>query len=196
MKYASADRLIWLYQAIYQGFPTERIYELSGIDPWFIENLKAIVENQECFKPSLSAVTPEQLRQLKSQGYGDQQIAQLTGQDPEEIQTHRESLGIRPVYKSVDTCAGEFDAYTPYYYSTYDSGENEAPQHEEGSLNKRVVILGGGPNRIGQGIEFDYCCVHAAMTLRRLGYEPIMVCLLYTSPSPRDLSTSRMPSSA
>src|SRR5947208_2042485 len=114
---------------------------------------------------------PELLAKAKSFGFSDQQIAYLTGQTEDAVRAERKRLGLLPSYRLVDTCAAEFEAYTPYYYSTYDRGDDEVkPSHK-----RKVLILGGGPNRIGQGIEFDYCCVHAAFALREDGFETLMV---------------------
>ena len=112
----------------------------------------------------------ELLAKAKSLGFSDRQIAHLTGQTEDEVRALRKQLGLVPSYRLVDTCAAEFEAYTPYYYSTYDRGDDEV----KGNERKKVMILGGGPNRIGQGIEFDYCCVHAAQSFRALGYEAVM----------------------
>ena len=111
------------------------------------------------------------LTQAKSLGFSDRQIAHLTNRTEDEVRAKRQSLGLEPSYRLVDTCAAEFEAYTPYYYSSYDRGDNEVTPDEK----KKVMILGGGPNRIGQGIEFDYCCVHAAFALKEEGFETIMV---------------------
>ena len=119
--------------------------------------------------PSLNA---EKLAQAKSLGFSDRQIAHLTGKTEDAIRAERKKLGLIPSYRLVDTCAAEFEAYTPYYYSTYDRGDDEVKPE---SPKKKVMILGGGPNRIGQGIEFDYCCVHAAFALKEDGFETIMV---------------------
>jgi len=118
--------------------------------------------------PSLNA---EILTQAKSLGFSDRQIAHLTGTTEDAVRAERKRLGLVPSYRLVDTCAAEFEAYTPYYYSTYDRGDDEV----KGNTAKKVMILGGGPNRIGQGIEFDYCCVHAAFALKEDGFETIMV---------------------
>ena len=137
------------------------------------------------------------LAEAKRYGFSDVQIAYLTDTTPEEVRSIREGAMIRRTYQRVDTCAAEFVARTPYMYGTFED-ESEVVEADK----PRVVVLGSGPNRIGQGIEFDYCCVHAALALREAGYESIMVncnpetCLLYTSPSPRDGLLSRMPSSA
>src|SRR6266699_4392760 len=114
----------------------------------------------------------EQLTKAKSLGFSDRQIAHLTGLTEDEIRAERKRLGLVPSYRLVDTCAAEFEAYTPYYYSTYDRGDDET---RPGGSKRKVMILGGGPNRIGQGIEFDYCCVHASFSLREMGIETIMV---------------------
>ena len=179
---ASAERIYWLIQALRQGFPVQRIQELTQIDPWFLVHLRAILDEEVnlCRFSQLKELNAPTLRHLKQQGLSDTQLAHHFGVPEWDVITLRQQLGILPVYKAVDTCAGEFEAETPYFYSTYDPGENEAPAlpaavQANPALNKRVVILGGGPNRIGQGIEFDYCCVHAAMALKTLGYEPIMV---------------------
>src|SRR5437667_10898880 len=116
-------------------------------------------------------MTPEQLAKAKSLGFSDRQIAHLTGQTEDSVRAERKRLGLVPSYRLVDTCAAEFEAYTPYYYSTYDRGDDEV----RASNKRKVMILGGGPNRIGQGIEFDYCCVHAAFALKEDGVEAIMV---------------------
>jgi carbamoyl-phosphate synthase large subunit len=177
LKSASSERVYWLLQALAQGFAIEEIHELTKIDPWFLHNINAVIKEEQQLKrlPGLASLTPEQLRRAKQHGLSDEAIAKALGVTALAVQEVRHTLGVFPIYKSVDTCAGEFHAETPYFYSTYDVGENEAPTPDPTQPNKRVVILGGGPNRIGQGIEFDYCCVHAAMVLKELGYEPIMV---------------------
>src|SRR5215203_1500537 len=119
----------------------------------------------------LMPMTPEQFAKAKSLGFSDRQIAHLTGKTEDQIRAERKRLGLVPSYRLVDTCAAEFEAYTPYYYSTYDRGDDEVRP----SATKKVMILGGGPNRIGQGIEFDYCCVHAAFALKEDNFETIMV---------------------
>ncbi|HSY44149.1 MAG TPA: hypothetical protein VK811_09565, partial [Candidatus Acidoferrum sp.] len=119
----------------------------------------------------MPSLNPEILAKAKSLGFSDRQIAYLTGQTEDDVRALRKKLGLVPSYRLVDTCAAEFEAYTPYYYSTYDRGDDEV----KGNVAKKVMILGGGPNRIGQGIEFDYCCVHAAFALKEDGFETIMV---------------------
>jgi carbamoyl-phosphate synthase large subunit len=176
LKTATADRVHWLLQAFRQGVPMENIHQWTKIDPWFLVNIEGIVRDELAVAQleSIEQLSPKLLRRFKQDGISDGEIARLLSQPEKAIRKAREAMGIHPVFKSVDTCAGEFEAQTPYFYSTYDAGENEAPTPNMEN-NRRVVILGGGPNRIGQGIEFDYCCVHAAMALRKEGYEPIMV---------------------
>ena len=143
-----------------------QIHELSAIDPWFLENIRQIVEAEsQVARDRLSNI-----RRSKKMGFSDRQIALLSASSEPEIRAARRSAGVVPTYRLVDTCAAEFEAYTPYYYSTY--GDEDESRF---SRKKKVMILGGGPNRIGQGIEFDYCCVHAAFALRELGWETIMV---------------------
>src|SRR5947199_37696 len=150
------------------GFTTEQIRSLTHIDPWFLENIREVVE----FEPQIvaAATDPEVLRRAKQLGFADRRIADLTGATEMAVRARRLAHGIRATFKTVDTCAAEFVAHTPYLYSTYEE-EDEAPP----TARPKVVILGSGPNRIGQGVEFDYCCVHAAFALRDLGVEAIMV---------------------
>jgi len=166
----NSQRIFYLRYAILKGMPIEFIYELTGIDPWFLYQIKQIVELEQSIKSAETDLPEPLLKRAKSWGFSDTQLAYLTGSTEETIEQTRKALGIRPVYKLVDTCAAEFKATTPYYYSTYEM-ENEARV----SGNKKVMILGGGPNRIGQGIEFDYCCVHASFALREESVESIMV---------------------
>ena len=166
---------VWhIRYAFKMGMTVKQIYELSGIDPWFLDNLLEIVETEESLRASgeWESLPFDVLRTAKRFGFSDRQLAVIFKRTETEIRTRRLALGIRAVYKSVDTCAAEFEAYTPYYYSTYET-EDEVPEKEPGK--KRIMILGGGPNRIGQGIEFDYCCCHASFALRELGIESIMV---------------------
>ena len=152
------------------------IYELTGIDPWFLENLQEIVEMEDQLRAigSLEQCDDATMRRAKQFGFSDRQLSTLlgTGTTEMDVRQDRKRRGILPTFKSVDTCAAEFEAYTPYYYSTYED-EDEVPPKQPGK--RRVMILGGGPNRIGQGIEFDYCCCHASFALRELGIESIMV---------------------
>ena len=159
----NAERIFWLSVAFQHGFTCEEIFELTQIDPWFLENMRIIIEEGK-------DLANLDLRQAKKLGFSDVQIAAARGTSQDEIRAERKEKGIIPTYRLVDTCAAEFEAATPYYYSTY-GDENEARETDQ----KKIVILGGGPNRIGQGIEFDYCCVHASFALRELGYESVMV---------------------
>jgi carbamoyl-phosphate synthase large subunit len=165
------NRLFYIRHALQKGMTVERIADLSGIDPWFLNNIREIIDLEEMLKTNGSRHIPfDLLKNAKRFGFSDRQIGIITGMQETDIRNLREQAGIRPVYKLVDTCAAEFEAYTPYYYSTYDE-EDESRSKK----TKKVMIIGGGPNRIGQGIEFDYCCVHASMALRESGYETIMV---------------------
>ncbi len=166
------DRIFALRHAMQLGMSVEEIYELTAIDPWFLDKMQELLETENFLKRTpLQDITAEQLRFIKQQGFSDRQIAFATGKTEDEVRDYRKVLGIIPVYKVVDTCAAEFEAFTPYYYSTYEPDESEVTH-----TNKpKVMILGGGPNRIGQGIEFDYCCCHAAFSLSAAGYETIMV---------------------
>ena len=166
----NSQRIFYLRYALLKGMPIQFIYELTGIDPWFLHQIKQIVELEQSIKSVEKEMPEELLKKAKSWGFSDVQLAYLTGSNDDAIKQTRQTLDIRPVYKLVDTCAAEFKAATPYYYSTYET-ENEARV----SGKKKVMILGSGPNRIGQGIEFDYCCVHASFALREEGVESIMV---------------------
>jgi len=165
----NSQRIFYLRHALIQQMPIEEIYGLTRIDPWFLHQLRQIVEMEQTISNS-GSLSDDLLKQAKAYGFSDIQLAHLTGGTEEQIRQRRMQLGIRPVYKLVDTCAAEFEAATPYYYSTYET-ENEARVTDR----KKVMILGGGPNRIGQGIEFDYCCCHASFALREEGIESIMV---------------------
>ena len=166
----NSQRIFYLRYALLQGMSIESIYKLSGIDPWFIHQLRQIVDLELEIQKAGTKVSDGLLIQAKEWGFSDIQLAYLTTLNAADIKKRRSDLGLRPVYKLVDTCAAEFKAATPYYYSTYEL-ENEARVSDR----KKVMILGGGPNRIGQGIEFDYCCVHASFALREEGIESIMV---------------------
>jgi len=166
----NSQRIFYLRYAILKGMPIQFIYELTGIDPWFLHQIKQIVELEQRVKSAGTGLSETLLKKAKSWGFSDVQLAHLTGSTEQAIEQIRKTADIRPVYKLVDTCAAEFKAATPYYYSTYET-ENEARISDQ----KKVMILGGGPNRIGQGIEFDYCCVHASFALREEGVESIMV---------------------
>ena len=160
------ERIFFIRYAFNAGLTARQIHELSAIDPWFLENIKQIVDEE----PEIAKQGLRNLRRAKKMGFSDRQIATLTSSTEQEVRAARKSAGLLPTYRLVDTCAAEFEAYTPYYYSTY-GDEDETRSSEK----KKVMILGGGPNRIGQGIEFDYCCVHAAFALSEAGWETIMV---------------------
>jgi carbamoyl-phosphate synthase large subunit len=165
------DRIFSVRHALQLGISAEEIYELTGIDPWFLDKFQQLLDVEKFLKRTpLQQLTKEQLYEVKRDGYSDRQIAYATKTTEDEVRTYRKSLGIIPVYKTVDTCAAEFEAFTPYYYSTYEEETEVMP-----ATKPKVLILGGGPNRIGQGIEFDYCCCHAAYALKKAGYETIMV---------------------
>ncbi len=166
----NSERVFYIRHALRAGMGVEEICRISGIDRWFIKNIQDIVELEEELRQGGKEIPEELLRHSKKFGFSDRQIGDITGQGEGEVRALRLEKGIRSVFKLVDTCAAEFEAYTPYYYSTYEQ-EDESRVSER----KKIMILGGGPNRIGQGIEFDYCCVHAAFALKELGYETIMV---------------------
>ncbi len=187
----NAERIFYLGLAFQRGWTVEEIFELTKIDRWFLENMREIVEaSKEIWLPVVCGRADPRLpqakkeaieammwdeaaadvRKMKKLGFSDRQIAVASSLSDSEVREHRNKFGVQPTYRLVDTCAAEFEAYTPYYYSTY-GDENE--RRESGK--KKIIILGGGPNRIGQGIEFDYCCVHAAFALKELGFETIMV---------------------
>ncbi|MCX5878028.1 MAG: carbamoyl-phosphate synthase large subunit, partial [Deltaproteobacteria bacterium] len=172
----NSKRLFYIAEAFNRGIPLNRIYELTRIDPWFLHHIRQIVDMRarlmEMDKQGLSPKDwdADFLKEVKGYGFSDVQLGRLFRTEEEGIRQIRKTVGVEPVYKLVDTCAAEFEAYTPYYYSTYEQ-ENEIRR----SGRKKVVILGGGPNRIGQGIEFDYCCVQASFALREMGIESIMV---------------------
>jgi len=163
-------RRLWLVADAYrEGFTTEELYDITKIDPWFLENVRQIVHCEGEIRAA-GTLSDAGLRHAKQLGFADVRLAQLTNRSEEEVRQQRLNADIRPVYKIVDTCAAEFQAHTPYLYSTYED-EDES----DVSDRRKIMILGGGPNRIGQGIEFDYCCVHAAFALREDGFETIMV---------------------
>ncbi len=174
LRVPNAERLYWLAEAFRQGFSGEEIHGLTGVDPWFLDNIRQIVEFEEELKtfrkPEGARLSPEVLREAKEWGFSDIRLGQLLGVKEAEVRRWRGEDGTRAVFKRVDTCGAEFEARTPYLYSTYES-ECEA----EPTDRRKVMILGGGPNRIGQGIEFDYCCVHGVFGLEQDGFETIMV---------------------
>jgi carbamoyl-phosphate synthase large subunit len=167
----NAERIHYLHAAFERGWTMDEIYELTSIDRWFLTQLKQIADLQNELKhESLASLSSERLWQAKRMGISDARIAELLKCEEDQIRARRKAEGIRPVYKRVDTCGAEFESFTPYLYSTYES-ECEAGPGER----KKIVILGSGPNRIGQGIEFDYCCCHASFALKDAGFETIMV---------------------
>ena len=168
------DRVWYLRYAIKAGLSVDEIHEITAIDRWFLDQLQQLVEIESLLRTvgSLAALDDGTLRMAKQAGFSDRQLATLLDSSEFEIRAERKRRGIVATYKAVDTCAAEFEAVTPYFYSTWED-EDETPPKEPG--RKRVMILGGGPNRIGQGIEFDYCCCHASFALRELGIESVMV---------------------
>ncbi|HTQ39462.1 MAG TPA: carbamoyl-phosphate synthase large subunit [Pirellulales bacterium] len=170
----NADRIWYVRYAFKDGMSVEEIHDLTYIDPWFLDQLQQIIEleNEIRAVSSLDKLSDSLFRRAKQFGFSDRQLATLLYTTEMEVRADRKRRGIVATFKSVDTCAAEFEAYTPYYYSTYES-EDEVPVKPAGG--KRIMILGGGPNRIGQGIEFDYCCCHASFALRELGIESVMV---------------------
>lgn len=172
----NSQRIFYIREAMRAGIDLQTIHKLTKIDPWFLAQLKEVYD-KECELreraingKGLKDLSPDSLREIKSYGFSDRQLSVIFESTEEEVRSIRFQKGIEPVYKLVDTCAAEFEAYTPYYYSTY-----EKVNEIRASNKRKVMILGGGPNRIGQGIEFDYCCVHASLALKEMGIESIMV---------------------
>lgn len=171
LTWPTSDRILYLADAMRRGWSDEKIFEYSKIDPWFINQIRRLInQEQEIAATTLEAIDEDRLRLWKELGFSDARLAKLLKCDESAIVAKRKQWNIVPVYKMVDTCAAEFLSETPYFYSTYELENESLP-----SDKKKVMILGSGPNRIGQGIEFDYCCVHAAFALREKGYEAIMV---------------------
>ena len=170
------DRILNVAQAMRLGVGNEQIYASCKIDPWFLAEIRGIVETEQQIKQKGLPATAGALRRLKSMGFSDARLAKLTGLPVDEVSARRRALDVRPVFKRIDTCAAEFASPTAYMYSTYAAPFAGAVADEAAPTNaKKVVILGGGPNRIGQGIEFDYCCCHACFALKEVGYETIMI---------------------
>jgi carbamoyl-phosphate synthase large subunit len=168
---ATPDRIFEVGEALHRGLGIDAVHEATKIDPWFLDQMQIIVDERHALSGRTNtSLTRSEMRRVKRLGFSDGQLAYLTGADESAVRSHRESLGVIPTYKTVDTCSAEFAAQTPYHYSTYED-ENEVRP----STRPRVIILGSGPNRIGQGIEFDYCCVHASFALRDAGFETVMV---------------------
>jgi carbamoyl-phosphate synthase large subunit len=172
LRVPNADRLWFVGEAFRRGMDVGVVAGLTAIDPWFLRHIEELVAEEKALEGvRLEQLEPARIRELKQAGFADARLARLLCTTEDAVRGRRESEGLTPVYKTVDTCGAEFEAYTPYLYSTFEEGGCEArPSHR-----RKVVILGGGPNRIGQGIEFDYCCVHAAIALREDGYETLMV---------------------
>ncbi len=173
---ATPDRLRVIAQAMREGFSNDEIQAITAFDPWFLCRIREIVDAEADVKKNGLPVTEHGLRKLKMMGFTDARLAKLTGRDEDNIRRARHNLGVTAVFKRIDTCAAEFEAQTPYMYSTYEvpaMGDVECESRP--TDRKKVVILGGGPNRIGQGIEFDYCCCHACFSLTEQGYETIMI---------------------
>jgi carbamoyl-phosphate synthase large subunit len=165
------DRLHWLFEALERGMFSEEVCELTKIDPWFIQQLQEMLAvDRRVAATTLSKCSPELLLESKRSGASDEEIAKLWNVKAASVRARRKELGVQPVFKRVDTCAAEFESFTPYLYSTYEQEDEAAPVDRP-----KVVILGSGPNRIGQGIEFDYCCCHASFALKEDGYETVMV---------------------
>ena len=169
----NCERIWFLRYALKGVMSIDEVYEITGIDPWFLDQILELIELEDelATAGSLSDIPDQLLRQAKRFGFSDRQLAQLLQSSEMDVRAHRKKQGVVATFKSVDTCAAEFEAYTPYFYSTYEV-EDETPAKSD---KKRIMILGGGPNRIGQGIEFDYCCCHASFALREMGIESIMV---------------------
>jgi carbamoyl-phosphate synthase large subunit len=179
LKEPNASRIFYIKYAMQKGYSIEQVAEISKIDIWFIDQMAQILELEEELKAAVASsgtLSPVLLRKAKEYGFSDAQLAEIMDRSERDVRQLRKDNGIVATFKVVDTCAAEFEAYTPYYYSTYET-EDEAILNNlrRGSKKKKIMILGGGPNRIGQGIEFDYCCCHASFALKEMGYETIMV---------------------
>ncbi|MFA5261902.1 MAG: carbamoyl-phosphate synthase large subunit, partial [Candidatus Omnitrophota bacterium] len=173
LKEPNASRIFYIKYAVQKGYSVKEICALTKIDPWFIENIRQIVDLEDALKREFQnhkKISLDSLREAKEYGFSDRQIAEIIGSDEIAVRSWRKKNGIKAAFKLVDTCAAEFKAHTPYYYSTYEDNDEV-----DVSQKKKIIILGGGPNRIGQGIEFDYCCCHASFALKELGFETIMV---------------------
>ncbi|MBA3904384.1 MAG: carbamoyl phosphate synthase large subunit, partial [Rhodocyclaceae bacterium] len=166
-----AERMWYLGQAFRKGMTLDQVHQLTKIDPWFLVQIEDIVREEAALAgTTLADLDTDEMRRLKRKGFSDRRLAKLLNTSETAVRMHRQALGVRPVFKRVDTCAAEFATHTAYMYSTYEEECEANP-----TSRKKIMVLGGGPNRIGQGIEFDYCCVHAALAMREDGYETIMV---------------------
>ena len=182
LEYASWDRVFVIYDAIQLGIPLSRIHEITKIDMWFLKQYEELFSlEKEISNYSIAEITKDLMLEAKQKGFADRQIAHMLGCLESEVYAKREELGVNRIYKLVDTCAAEFEAHTPYYYSTFEADVNDSKgkkvEANESVVThkKKVIVLGSGPNRIGQGIEFDYCCVHGVMAAAECGYETIMI---------------------
>ncbi len=174
IKTPSWDRLFRIYDALKLGVPLKTIQDLTRIDPWFLHQIMDLVDTEKRMrKTELESIDVDTMFELKQKGYSDLQLAYMFKVSEDELYSYRKKLGVNRIYKLVDTCAAEFEALTPYYYSSFEKGEkaSESPKTEK----KKVIVLGSGPNRIGQGIEFDYCCVHGILAIKEAGFEAIMM---------------------
>ncbi len=171
---AGPERILFVADAFRIGMSLDEVFEETAIDPWFLAQIEDLVKvEQQLAQRTLASLSALEVRFLKKKGFSDRRLAKLMGTNQHELRARRQALGVRPVYKRVDTCAAEFATQTAYLYSAYENADGEC--ESQPSTRKKIMVLGGGPNRIGQGIEFDYCCVHAALALREDGYETIMV---------------------
>src|SRR5690606_19185235 len=164
---AGSDRIWYLGDAFRAGMSLEDVQRITNIDPWFLVQIEDLIKEELALDGvTLASLDRDRLYGLKRKGFADKRLGALVGASESAVREHRHNLGIRPVYKRVDTCAAEFSTATAYMYSTYEEECEARP-----STRDKILVLGGGPNRIGQGIEFDYCCVHAALAMREDGYE-------------------------
>jgi len=168
---AGPERILYLGDGFRFGMSQQELFDLTSIDPWFLDQIEEIIELETSVKGrATSSIEKDEMFQLKRKGFSDRRLASLLNVNEDEVRKSRQSMNIRPIYKRVDTCAAEFSTDTAYMYSSYDEECEAKPSNKD-----KIMVLGGGPNRIGQGIEFDYCCVHAALAMREDGYETIMV---------------------
>ncbi len=176
------DKLLIVAEAFRRGFSSKNIYKITQIDPWFLEQISDLVFEEKKLKRKGIPKTYKELSHIKSIGFSDDKIAELTRKSIKEVQKQRKKLGIFPVFKKIDTCAGEFKSDTPYMYSTYQNLTSDKSACESNPTNKKkIIILGGGPNRIGQGIEFDYCCCQASFALKHFLVNLCIYLLYYFS---------------
>ena len=169
------ERILYIGQAFREGLSLQQIHEVTSYDPWFLAQIEEIVRAENQLRESRLPADPQDLAYYKSMGFSDARIAELCGVETEDVYEQRQELGVHPGFRRIDTCGAEFEARTPYMYSSYEVGFGGGECEANPSDREKVIILGGGPNRIGQGIEFDYCCVHAVYALTEAGYETIMV---------------------